>query len=149
MSTSIATFPIAERAIQTSSGATATVAGDTISLRGADGALVATYDAATGALTLESSGEIQISAAKRVRIDTDVLSVNARVAEWAVGHWELNTERIVERTKDTFRTAERMLESRAGRARFIVDKLLELSGRRTAISSEEDTHIDGKRVLLG
>jgi hypothetical protein len=129
--------------VATPSGASASVEGDRIALRDAAGRLLLTLDGATGELRLEAQKDLRLSAPEgRVVVEAGALDLS-------VGHYELRAQRIIERTTDAFRTAEGILETRARHARLLVSRTLELFGRRTTISSEEDTRIDGKRVLLG
>jgi hypothetical protein len=140
------------------SGASASVDGDRIALRDAEGRVVVTLDGATGELSLSAekdlrlaapSGRVLVEAATEVRLQGASLAVSAAEAVLAVGHYELHAERIIERTTDALRTASGLVETRAKHARMIVERTLELFGRRTTVASEEDTRIDGKRVLLG
>ena len=64
---------------------------------------------------------------------------------------ERNVSLLTPRSRQAFllRTVEGLLETRARRARTLVDRGLELLARRTSVVSREDTRIDGKRVLLG
>lgn len=139
---------IADR-VTTHCGACAEVTGEVIAVHDARGRLVARFDAARDTLVIESAPRIELRASERVTIESDEVVVRARRSEVSVGSWELTADRVVERARDAFRSAERLMETRARRARTIVDRLLELSARRTSIRSSEDTSIDGKRVLLG
>jgi hypothetical protein len=138
---------------------------------GASGALaiVAEGDlrlsAPAGKVQIEAAGDVEIAAGGRVAqrageseveigpcavaVRSPSLAVNAAAASLAIGHLELRAERIVERTVDAFRTVEGLLETRAKHARTLVARTFELFSRRTTIASEEDTRVDGKRVLLG
>jgi Protein of unknown function (DUF3540) len=140
------------------SGASASVDGDRIAVRDAEGRVVVTLDGATGELCISAekdlrlaapSGRVLVEAATEVRLQGASLAVTAAEAALAIGHYELRAERIIERTTDAFRTASGLVETRAKHARMIVSRTLELFGRRTTVASEEDTRIDGKRVLLG
>jgi hypothetical protein len=144
--------------IVTPSGASATAEGDVLALRDAGGRVVATLDGRSGELCLKAGGDLRLSAPSgRVLVEAQsevelrgaALRVDAAEARLSVGHWELRAERIVERTTDALRTVEGLLETRAKHARAIVSRTLELLSRRTTIVSEEDTRLDGKRVLLG
>jgi hypothetical protein len=129
--------------IATSAGASAEVEGERIALRDAAGRLLLTLDGATGELRLEAEHDLRLAAPRGKVV------VEASALDLSVGHYELRAERIVERATDAFRTVEGILETRARHARAVVSRTLELFGRRTTIASEEDTRIDGKRVLLG
>jgi hypothetical protein len=129
--------------ISTPSGARAEVEGDRIALRDAEGRLLLTLDGATGEIAIVSDKDLRLAApAGRVVVEASAMSLS-------VGHYELSAERIVERTAEAFRTVEGLLETRAKHLRTVVARTLELYGRRTTIASEEDTRVDGRRVLLG
>src|SRR5262249_13349033 len=98
--------------------------------------------APAGRVVIEAAGDVEIAPGAS-------LSVRAPKASGAVGHWELRAERIVERATDAFHTVEGLLETRARPARALCSRTFELLSRRTTIASEEDTRVDGKRVLLG
>jgi hypothetical protein len=151
--------------LATPSGASATAEGNALSLRDREGHVIATLDGESGELRLAAPGDLKLSAAGRVIVDAagDVeiasggrisqraksLVVAAESAVHAIGHFELTAERIVERTTDALRTATGLVETRAKHARTLVARTFELMSRRTSIASEEDTRVDGKRVLLG
>lgn len=129
--------------VVTPAGASASVEGETIALRDAAGRLLLTLDGATGELRLEAQKDLRLSA------PSGQVVVEASAMSLSTGHYELRAERIVERATDVFRTVESLLETRARHLRAVVSRTLELAGRRTSITSEEDTRVDGKRVLLG
>ncbi len=136
--------------LATDAGASTTIEAERIALRDADGSLLAVYDATSGELILSAPEHLKLRSPQgRLSIDAQTLSVRATVAEWAVGQWELSAERIVERARDAFHTVQGILETRAHRARTLVERTLEVTARRTSVTSREDTRIDGKRVLLG
>jgi len=66
-----------------------------------------------------------------------------------VERFELTATRLVEKTRDTFRDASELAQTRVGRARMIVKDAYSLYSRRTSLTSTEDTSIDGSKVLLG
>lgn len=66
-----------------------------------------------------------------------------------VERFELTATRLVEKTRDTFRDASELAQTRVGRARMIVKDAYTLYARRTSLTSTEDTSIDGSKVLLG
>lgn len=96
---------------------------------------------------------VKTTVAKLVAAETAVLSrkihTTAEALTQEVERFELTATRIVERAKDTFRDTAELLQERAGRARFLVRDLFSLDSRRTAMQSEDETSIDGKKVLLG
>ena len=66
-----------------------------------------------------------------------------------VERYELTATRLVEKTRDSFRDASELAQTRVGRARIIVKDAYALYARRTSLTSTEDTSIDGSKVLLG
>ncbi|MFT3775521.1 MAG: DUF3540 domain-containing protein [Minicystis sp.] len=66
-----------------------------------------------------------------------------------VERFELRATRLVEKTRDAFRDAEELAQTRVGRARTIVKEAYALYAKRTSLTSTEDTSIDGNKVLLG
>jgi hypothetical protein len=129
--------------IVTPAGASASIEGEVLALRDAGGRLVLTLDGRTGELSIVAGKDLRLSAPEGQVV------VEARALTLSVGHYELNAERILSRTVDAFHTATGVLETRAKHARTLVSRTFELLSRRTTIASEEDTRINGKRVLLG
>jgi phage baseplate assembly protein gpV len=66
-----------------------------------------------------------------------------------VGRYELVADRLVEKTRHSFRDVAELLHTRVGRARTLVRNTYALWSRRTVLTSSEDTSIDGRKVLLG
>jgi hypothetical protein len=66
-----------------------------------------------------------------------------------VERYELLATRLVEKTRDAFRDATDLAQTRVGRARTIVKDAYALYTKRTSLTSTEDTSIDGNKVLLG
>lgn len=65
------------------------------------------------------------------------------------GRLETRARRIFEAAEDVYREAEGLSQTRAGRLRVLVEGALQLFARRTTLASEEETVVDGRRVLLG
>ncbi|HEY4122788.1 MAG TPA: DUF3540 domain-containing protein [Byssovorax sp.] len=63
--------------------------------------------------------------------------------------YELVATRLVEKTKDAFRDVTDLAQTRVGRARTLVSTIFSLRARRTVVASDEDTSIDGRKILLG
>ncbi len=143
--------------VVTASGARANVEGDEIVVRDRRGAVVVRYDGARGETRITSEGDLLLEAPEgKVRIagraiELESPRLDARLTEavFDVGAWELRADRVVERVGDAYQEVAGLLRTRAGRMRTLVRGALQLFGRRTDIASEEDTSIDGKRVLLG
>jgi hypothetical protein len=58
-------------------------------------------------------------------------------------------ERVTERARDSLREITDLAEERAGRVRAVVRGVYALTSRRTVMASEDETSIDGSRILLG
>jgi hypothetical protein len=86
---------------------------------------------------------------REASIVADVIRTTADEIATAVGRWELGARRIVERAVDVIRAYEGVLHLTTGRSHTVVREAYDLVAKRTSIASEEDTTIDGKRVLLG
>lgn len=126
------------------SRATATVVGETIELRDGGGALIVRYDAERGETVLAAArGDLVLSS------ETGRVVIRGAEASIEVGKLEISAGRIVERAFEVYRDVDTLLHTRAGRLRTLVRGAMDLLSGSTSIASEEDTAIDGKRVLLG
>ena len=113
--------------------------------------------------------DVEISAARRAAVaapELDVTSGSARlraeeasisakvvrtVAEELAStaeRWEVQVGRLIERAAETYREA-RLAETRAERVRTVAQAAFDVIAGRTTLLSDDDTVIDGKRVLLG
>ena len=97
--------------------------------------------AAQGNLTQRAGETASVLATRIVQTASHIALQAERV--------EVTATRLVERTRDTYREATDLMETRAGRARSLISDVYALLSRRTTMASKEDTTIDGKRVLLG
>ncbi len=77
-----------------------------------------------------------------------VVTTAGRIAQHAE-LYEVEANRLFERTRDSFREVADLCQSRVGRVRTVVRDVYTLWTRRTTMASKDDTSIDGKRVLLG
>jgi hypothetical protein len=121
----------------------------------------------TGRIIIEASG-VEVRA-DRTDIESATLNVTARTASLHsgettiiadvirttadevathVGRWELQAKRVVERALVAVRDND-VVQATVDRMRLFARDSLQLLAKRTAIVSEEDTTVDGKRVLLG
>lgn len=80
--------------------------------------------------------------AQRIATSAEVLSQSAE-------RFELDATRLVEKTRNAFRDTAELAQTRVGRARTIVGDVYALFSRRTTMVSNEDTSIDGSKILLG
>ena len=88
-------------------------------------------------------------ATSRATVMARSIAVTAEDLAQTVVKYELTAERLIERTKDTFRDASDLAQTRAGRLRIIVKDALSMHARRSVLVSTDETSIDGKKVLLG
>lgn len=93
---------------------------------------------------------------KASRFVTGQATVLARTAALTATHlaqnverYDLTATRLVERTRDAFREAQDLAQTKVGRARTLVRDVFTLHTKRSVLVSEEDTSIDGKKILLG
>ena len=77
------------------------------------------------------------------------IATTAEELAQSVVKYELKAERLVEKTRDTFRDAADLAQTRVGRMRTIVKDVLSMHARRSVLVSTDETSIDGKKVLLG
>jgi hypothetical protein len=77
------------------------------------------------------------------------ISTTARAVVQQVERLEVSASRLFEKTRETYREAADLLQTRAGRVRAIVQDACSLHAGRTTIVSKQETSIDGKKVLLG
>jgi hypothetical protein len=99
--------------------------------------------------------EVEVTS-KSARLATGRATVFARSIATTAEHlaqkvvkYELHAERIVERSRDSFREVEGLAQSCAGQLRTIVKDVFSLRSRRSVLNSTDDTCIDGSKVLLG
>jgi hypothetical protein len=119
---------------------------------------------------LAPKGNIDLVAGGRVSIQSKTLAVSAERAELrltdlafagrrlaakigdiaiAGERIETKAERIFERARSVFRTAEDLAQLKAGRARTVVQGSFALKSGHTSIESRQETKIDGAEILIG
>ena len=82
-------------------------------------------------------------------VASKMVEVSAPALEQTYGRVRTDAGRLVERAGSVFRDVEDVVETHAGRIRTMVRGATHWFSRATTVVSEEDTFIDGKRVLLG
>ena len=70
-------------------------------------------------------------------------------AKFVANRLETVARRIVEKAKDVYRQVENLNQVKAGRMRTLVDGAYRVKAGRTALKSDGDTKIDGKKIYLG
>jgi hypothetical protein len=103
---------------------------------------------AEGDLTLSALGRVVLRASE-VETSATLARTTASEVVTSAGRVEVEAKRVVERAGDVYRHVEGLAELQAGRARTLVEGAYQLAAKRTTVQSDEDTIIDGKRVLLG
>jgi hypothetical protein len=94
------------------------------------------------------TGEAEIDAGV-VRTVARAIATKAERIALEAERYELAAERLVEKSRDAFREVADLAETRVGRARTLVATVFSLSSKRTVLKSEEDTSVDGRKILLG
>lgn len=90
----------------------------------------------------------RVATAKAVLIARSVSTTAERLVQH-VEHYELRATKAVETVRHAFRTVTGLAQSRLGRARTVVRDVYSLHTRRTRLASQQDTTIDGDRIMLG
>jgi len=125
---------------------------------------------ATGRVRLSSGKDLELEAGRAARLSAPQLEVASDAAELKtqqatviagriattatmliqnVERLELQAERIMEKSRNVFREASELVQTRAGRIRTLVQGGYNLMSKRTSMVSDEETSIDGEKILLG
>ena len=103
-----------------------------------------------GSTELHASGDLTLSTNGRLALRGVDLSIEStEQVQVRTGRLDIEADRVIERAKDTYRHVEGLAELQAQRARMLVEDTCRIVAGKTTIASEEDTIVDGKRVLLG
>jgi len=104
--------------------------------------------------TTVQSASIDVTAARaslhvgEATVLADALRTVADEVVTHVGRWELRARRIVE-DADVATLTHRIVHHTVDRMRTVAHDALHFFAKRASVVSEEDTTVDGKRVLLG
>lgn len=90
-----------------------------------------------------------LATAAQAEVVAKRLATTAREAAFTAERYEAAVESWVQRSRESLREVAELAEERLGRVRAVVKETFSLESRRAQIRSEEETSIDGKRVLLG
>lgn len=99
-----------------------------------------TLAAPNGSVVIESEG---------IEMRTKRWRTHSEQVQHVAGRFELRAERAVETVVDVYRTCRGLMQVRAQRARQLIDGAYEVIAGRATITSDEETRIDGKKLLLG
>ncbi len=94
------------------------------------------------------AGQARLVSAKVAVIAGHIATTAEEIAQ-NVGRYELVADRLIERTRCSFRDVKELLQSRIGRVRTVVNDVYAVYSRRAVLVSKEETSIDGSKVLLG
>ncbi|MBI4951309.1 MAG: DUF3540 domain-containing protein [Myxococcales bacterium] len=108
-----------------------------------------TIEAPKGRVVVRAGGDLELTSAGTVTLAAARIAERARELVQTVGRLELRASRIFESATDTYREVAEVAQLRAGRVRYLVTGALQLLAGRATLASDEDTVVDGKRVLLG
>lgn len=92
--------------------------------------------------------EGRLAAGKLQVFARSIASTAERVAH-NVARYDLTAGEIVEKAKTTLREVAELAEARLGRSRTTVSDTFTLHARRSTLVSEEETTVDGSKILLG
>lgn len=95
------------------------------------------------------AGEAQVVAKGPISVLAQQVATSAEVLVQNAARFELTATRLVEKTRDAFRDTSDLAQTRVGRARVLVSDVYALFSRRTTLVSNEETSIDGSKILLG
>jgi hypothetical protein len=142
---------IAEQRLQAADGSSAELEDEAILIRDARGRVVLRFSEGEGLTLVAETGDLRLAAPNgRVVITSgEALLFDAPEIRSVAGRWELIADRAVETVKDAYKSCEGLMQVRATRMRQLLEGAFEVVADRASIRSEEETTIDGKRVLLG
>lgn len=143
-------------------GATLTVVDGVAEAHDDSGKLLLRYDGET--LELATQGDIRLSAQGRVVVESgesidlasDTVAVvagrfstTASVLVQRVERLETYAVRISEHAREAYREISELAQTRATRMRTLVEQSFSVMSGSTDMVSEEETRIDGDKILLG
>ncbi len=82
------------------------------------------------------------------RLSSEQIETESRRLVQRVGELEVNARRLVERVRDSYREAEGLAQTKAGRVRLVAEDTLWAFGRRALMKAREDMQLRGKRIYL-
>ncbi len=111
----------------------------------------------SGSLDLVAeAGDINLRAAGNVRIDGESLELNSneltvrtKTSRWIADRVETLAGTVVEKTKNAYRSVERLSQLTTGRMRTLVHETYHFKSKRAFLKSEDDFKIKGDKIHLG
>ena len=100
-------------------------------------------------------GDLRIDAQQAVvHIDRTVIEGSTLCSKWdkiktVANSIEATADRWIQKLIRSYRTVEEFEESKIGRLRYLVRELCSIKSKKTAITSEETTKINGSKIMLG
>lgn len=108
---------------------------------------------ADGAVLSGRNIEVRSQRLRQIASTLEVIATTIRSSasrmETQVKDYEVTAERKVLRVRELAEDVTDLLETRAGRIRTLVKSVFRLHSKSTDMTSDGDTAIDGRRVLLG
>ena len=143
-------------------GATLTVVDGVAEAHDEGGRLLLRYDgetlelAAQGDLRLAASGRVTVASGEGIELKSDEVSLTAgrltttaSVLVQRVERLETVAVRITEHAREAYREISELAQTRAARMRTLVEQSFSIMSGSTDMVSEEETRIDGDKILLG
>ncbi len=85
---------------------------------------------------------------KTFRLAAEQVETEAHRIVQRVGELETHARQIIERTRESFREAEELAQTQAGRIRLVAKDTLWALGRRALIKAREDLKLRGDKIYL-
>jgi hypothetical protein len=141
---------LVEERIALPDGAVAQLREGALELRDPEGRLMVRYRDGVAEISAPD-GDLRLAAPKgRVVVSgAEVCIEGEQRVSIAAPEVSTRADRIVEISRDALREVSELAEERIGRLKTFVKDAFSLTARRTKMRSEEETSIDGKRILLG
>ena len=130
-------------------GARVVLTESAVHVEDAEGRLLVRYT--DGTAEIASSGDLHLNVPHgRLRMSArDGVELHTSLVRMVVERMHIDAEEILEKSEDVIREVRGRLLTKAERLRTLVSGAARFAARRTEIRSEEETAIDGERVLLG
>ena len=97
----------------------------------------------------QSAGRKATLEAPQIGVTAERILTTAKVLSQSAERLEVSATRLFEKTRETYREAKGLVQTRAGRVRAVIEDAFSVTSNRTTLTSKEETSIDGKKVLLG
>ncbi|GAB5550392.1 MAG: DUF3540 domain-containing protein [Sandaracinaceae bacterium] len=96
-----------------------------------------------------TEGRVLIEGKQGVEIRGPVVRIDAQTLRQRVGSLETRARRIVEKTKDVYRDAEGVSQTRAGQIKLVAEKTLRAVASRLRLRAKKDAKVLADKIYLG